>query len=255
MAQRLALALDGGTPQPRSAVLSIDRRTAALAARAGGTSVLLYQLVSDSLVVFRGTGRIAALEYGAERGPVICRIDSFRAFETPVVSEAEARLPRVRMLLLLSDERVAEVLREGRSPGGPPALEEQAIPFSDDQAYATIESQVLERWRFTCAVTGERYDAKVPATRLFVVPIRPRPRGGPLHARNYLPMVEPAARAWTLGHISAGPQLDFLAVLDQLDAGLLERMRREGKLLVPGGVEFGPDPDHLAYHRTHVFAH
>lgn len=255
MVVSLALPLEGGTSRQPEMVIRVNRRTAGVAAQAGGGTVLLYHLVTDAFVVFRGIGRIAALEYGAELGPVLCRIDDYRGFAAPVVGEAESRVRGVRSMLWLDAERVAEIVAQGTAPGPPAGMEEPASVFDADRTFAAIEEEVLRRWDSRCAVTGEQVPASGGSVPLFVVPIRPRTLGGPLHVRNFLPMVEVAARAWTFGHISAGPQLDMLAVLDALELDLLERMHSEGKLLVPAVEDWWPDPEHLAFHRTHVFAH
>lgn len=251
---KLALAIEESVLRHGAdVVLGVDRRVANAAAGEGGRDVLLYQLVPGSFVRFLGLGRLGALIFGAERDTITCRIEGVRAFVSPVTSTAETGLPRAQSMLSLTDERFAEIL--AGSDLAEIQIEEADAAFAPDTAtYEAIYRQVLERWDYRCAVTGQRFPEATGTHReLRLVAIRPRERGGPLHVRNYLPMVEDAARAWQRGDIGVTDGLEFVAVQDRLSADLLERMRPDGRLLVPDAASLGPDPQHLAYHRTHVF--
>jgi hypothetical protein len=234
-------------------VLGVDRRTAGAAAGEGGRDVLLYQLVPRSFVRFLGLGRVSGLTFGGERDPVSCRIEQVRAFASPITSPEEAALPRVQSMLSLSDVRFAEILAAADITDA--AAEEANATFAPDaKTYEAIYRRVLERWDYRCAVTGRRFpQATGTHSELRLVAIRPREQGGPLHVRNYLPMVEEAARAWQRGDISVTDGLEFVAVQDRLSPDLLEKMRPDGRLLVPDGAALGPDPEHLAFHRIRVF--
>lgn len=236
-----------------SVVLPLDRRAADAAARAGGQTVLIYQIVPRSLVTFLGRGRVAGLTYPAERGPIMCRVEDYAPFLAPEVSSAEASLPRAQLMLSLSDERFAEIFEHGTVL---PELAADEAPAPYLGTYLTIRDQVLAAWDYRCAVTGQRYAPQGKAAcELEVIPIRPREMGGPLHVRNCLPLTPKAADAWRRGWIAAGPGLQMLAVLDRLEPDLLEQMRPEGQLLVPANAALVPDAEHLAFHREHVFAH
>jgi hypothetical protein len=251
---KLALAAGEGAQFRGSTVyLLLDRRTADAAARAGGDTVLIYRIIPKSLVTFLGEGRLAALDYGKDRGPIECRIENYRQFTTPEVSSAEAGMPRARTMLALSEERFSELVARSATPMESRSVEEATAPFVS--TYITIRDQVLKAWHYRCAVTGNRFPAKDAPARLEVIAIRPRDMGGPLHVQNCLPLVASAAQAWRQGWIAVGPELDILAVQNRLDPDLLEQMRPDGRLLVPDRPERAPDPQHLAFHREHVFAH
>jgi hypothetical protein len=251
---RLALAA-GETAQFHNGTvqLLLDRRTADAAARAGGQTVLLYRIVPKSLVTFLGQGRIARLEYRERAASIACRIEDYRAFAAPEVSSSEAAIPRARIMLPLSDERFAEIVDRSATSDTAQHAEEASAPFVS--TYLTVRDQVLRAWNYRCAVTGTRFAPTDAPSRLEVIAIRPRAAGGPLHVQNCLPLVAMAASAWRQGWIAAGPGLDILAVQNRLDPDLLERMRPEGTLLVPDRPELAPDPEHVTYHREHVFAH
>ena len=251
---KLALAA-GEDAQFRDGIvqLLLGRRTADVAARAGGETVLVYRIVPKSLVTFLGQGRIAGLDYGERGGPIVCRIEDYQAFSSPEVGSAEAAIPRAREMLSLSEERYAEIVDRSTTPDAPQHAEEASASFVS--TYVTIRDQVLKAWDYRCAVTGIRFGPRDAPSRLEVIAIRPREMGGPLHVRNCLPLVAMAARAWQQGWIAAGPGLDLVAVQNRLDPDLLEKMRPEGRLLVPDHPGLAPDPQHIAYHREHVFAH
>ena len=188
----------------------------------------------------------------APTGSVVVRIDRYEAFAAPMPSVAELNLPRVRSMLRLDPGRFAEIEGEGRN-GRPDLAEAQQV--LRPETYVAIRDQVLRNWGHRCAVTGRH--VPLGAGRgggLDVVAIRPREAGGPLHVRNFLPLVPLAARAWERGDISAGPDLDIVAVPNRLDPDLLAWMLPSGRLLVPEDPLLGPAPAHLAFHRTHVFA-
>lgn len=250
---RLALAAgDEATFEGERAMLPVDRRTGDAAARTGGGPVLVYRVLPETFVLFVGRGRIAGIEYGVDR-VVTVRLDSYAAFQAPVPATGELHLPRVRAMLSLSDERAAEINRAGRAAPEGPALEESQARLSPE-TYVAVRDQVLRNWDYRCAITGQRDEPRRgqrPA--LDVVAIRPREVGGPLHVRNFLPLIPLAARAWERGDISAGPGFDIIAVQNRLDPELLERMAMSGRLVLPDDPMLGPDPEQIAYHRRHVF--
>lgn len=233
--------------------LPVTRQTATAAFQHIGRSVLLYTMGPAS-AAFAAVGRVAGIDAAGER--LVCRIDNIRLLETPVVGLDHA-VPGVRRLLLLSDQRFEEIVAKGVLPG---AVTDFAAPYEPHpegptpETYVAIHDQVLRGWDFRCAITGERHpSAGRPHPVLDVVAIRPRAEGGPLHGRNFMPMIALARDAWNAGRITVTPDYDFVAVQNRLEPELLERMRRDGKLLLPADRHYWPDPTHLAYHRTVVF--
>jgi hypothetical protein len=58
-----------------------------------------------------------------------------------------------------------------------------------------------------------------------------------------------------MGAISVGEDLDFVAVTNLLDPDLLEKMRPEGRLLLPAQRRHWPDTANLRYHRDNILGH
>lgn len=253
---KLALAVDDDAQLGFDrAVLFVDARTALTAARSLGETVLLYRRDGEELRFF-ARGRINAVEE-PENGRFGCRIKALTRFLVPVDGAVEARAPGVRRMLTLTDERHAAILKTGMPAGEAlvGAAEANAsfqVERAPVDAYLAIRAEVLRRWNYCCAVTDMQF-AQGEAPELRLVPIRPREMGGPLHAGNYLPMIELAERAWLTGGLSVTEDLEFVAVMDRLDANLLEAMPADGKLIVPAEPALQPDAEHLAYHRTYVF--
>lgn len=253
---KLALAVDDDAQLGFDrAVLLLDERTALATSRRLGETVLLYRRDGQELRFF-ARGRINAIEE-PEVGRFGCRIKAFVRFGVPVDGSTEARAPGVRRMLALTDERYAEIVAAGMPTaeavlGAAEAMSSFEADRAPVDAYLAVRAEVLRRWNYCCAITDMQFAAgQAPELRL--VPIRPREMGGPLHASNYLPMVELAERAWLTGGLSVTEDLEFVAVMDRLDPDLLAAMPPNGKLIVPDDLALRPDAEHLAYHRTYVF--
>lgn len=251
---KLALAVDDEAKLGfERAVVLVDERAALSVARHLGEPVLLYRRDPQGLQFF-ARGRISALEE-PESGSFGCRIKSLMRFDIPVDGAAEARAPGVRRMLTLSDERYAEIIAAA-TPDAPAGAAEAHFSFEAEHApmdaYLAVRAEVLRRWNYCCAITDTQFPEGL-APELRLVPIRPREMGGPLHAGNYLPMVEPAERAWLTGGISVTDDLEIVAVMDRLDPDLLAAMPPSGRLVVPDDAALRPDAGHLAYHRTYIF--
>jgi hypothetical protein len=236
-------------------VVLVDERTALAASRRLGETALLYRRDGQGLRFF-ARGRINAIEE-PEGDRFGCRIKALARFDIPVDGAAEARAPGVRRMLTLTEERYAEIVEAGMAVADAALGAAEAVSSFDAErapvdAYLAVRAEVLRRWNYCCAITDMQF-ARGEAPELRLVPIRPREQGGPLHASNYLPMVEIAERAWLTGSIAVTDDLEFVAVMDRLDPDLLAAMPPDGKLLVPADPALRPDAEHLAYHRTYVF--
>ncbi|MDB5539559.1 MAG: hypothetical protein JWQ89_1286, partial [Devosia sp.] len=199
---KLALAVED------ESLLGFDRAAFRLTARAGqsahrhfGKVVIVYRTVPNEMVLFLGSGRVDGLDHHAPEQQ-ICRMVDYQAFAAPLASIAEARVPGVRRSLSLSDERFEEILRSA-SEFSALALDEANAVFAQDReagldAYLKVHDRVLQRWGHRCVFTGLQFapSSTRPHPQLSVVAIRPRELGGPLHVRNYLPMVAEAGFAW-----------------------------------------------------------
>lgn len=241
-------------------LVELDDRTSQAVFRSIHDGILLYRHVAKTFVMFLGLGRVAGCTVGAA-GRLIWRFDELRWLAAPVISDAELQAPRVQRMLALSPERFIEIVAQGTTArAADKAVQEASAAFDIDrragpEVYVAVHDEVLRRWDHRCAITGRRFaPGPRPHPDLQVVEIRPRRLGGPLHTANYLPMVAMAQSPWRSGAISVGPQFDFLAVLDRLEPELLKAMRPEGCLLVPDDPAFWPGAEHLAFHRTYVFA-
>ena len=165
----------------------------------GGLDVLLYRVGPAGGVEFLGLGRPTTLTFdgGAESDLAACQIRDVRPFANPVPAGPDATWEAGEAEI--SDQRFADIVaRGGRVVIG---AEEAAAPFDDGMdRLLVINRQVLERWNYRYAITGERYPGATGThDELQVVSIRPLALGGPLHVRNCLPMVKAAADAWLRG--------------------------------------------------------
>ena len=241
--------------------LPIDVRSGEALMRARRLPVLLYR-PEPALNLFIATGRVAAIEFGNDGTPRLCRINHFQDFPTPVVSDLEASLPRRQRHLILSDDRFAELLAQGLDTSSPLlGAEEMGARFETGGAdsteiYRRVYAEVLRRWDFHCSFTGRAFEpVDGPHPELEIVAIRARDAGGPLHVDNYLPMLPAVAAAWWAGHLTLGPDLAFWVDKQQIDPELDEQLRPIGRLLDPLVGGSGPDQRYLAFHRQHVFGH
>lgn len=253
---KLALAVGEGSQLGADwASVRVSPRSGREVYRNLGGLVLLYQLVPKKGLSYLGAGRVEGVEY-VSADIQSCRIADYRPFATPVDGTAdEASAPGAVRYLPLDDARYEELVRELRVELGTPGMGDVGTAYSplrpvDD--FPNVRTEVLRRWEYRCAVTETQF-ATSDASALRVVPIRPRERGGQLVAENYLPMVELAERAWRSGAISVSDALEFVAVMDRLDADLLEAMPQNGKLVLPPAPEHAPSRESLAWHRANIF--
>jgi hypothetical protein len=233
-------------------VLRLDRINSANVARHGGEDALLYKIEASG-AAFLGVGRPRRLTFGAGEGELVtCEVREVRPFGYPVGTgfHGSWKVGAVEV----SDEEFADVVQRGGRIDIGSVQESGAYIGTGIEHLEPINRLVLERWDYTCAVTGERYPyATGFHDELEIVAIRPLSQGGPQHVRNCLPMVAAAANAWRRGDISATQNHELIVVERYVDVDLLERMRPSRMLFVPDDAELGPDPEHLAYHRQHVF--
>ncbi len=239
----------------------VDVRTGDALLRARRQPVLLYR-PEPAFNLFIATGRVAAMEFGSEGAPRLCRIGQFQDFHTPVVSDLEAALPRRQRHLVLSDDRFAELLAQGVDTDAPMlGAEEMGVRFEAGGAdrtdiYRRVYAEVMRRWDYHCPFTGRAFEAiDGPHPDLEIVAIRARDAGGPLHVDNYLPMLPAVAAAWRAGQLTLGPDLAFWVDKQRIDPELEELLRPIGRLLEPASSGTGPDQRYLAFHRQHVFGH
>jgi len=254
---RLAIAIDEdwGDGDAELAV-GLDERTSQSVFKGRREPVLFYRHIDRAFVMYLGLGRVAG--YAADADRLVWRFADVRRFRTPVISDAERDVPRVRFMLGLAPERFLDIVKQGTEAAADSAVAEAAAAFEggrrSPETYLAVHDEVLRRWNYRCAVTGRQFSAGArPHPHLDLVEIRPRRLGGPLHAANYLPMVSFAAEGWRKGGISVGQHFDLLAVLDRLAPELLEAMRPEGRLLVPEDPTLWPAAEHLAFHRAYIF--
>lgn len=259
---KLALAVGEETRLgPDRVSFRLGTRAAQIAHRAFGQSIIVYQ-TAPGVVMFTGSGRVLGLDFEAP-GFESLRLGEYRAFAAPLPSDAEeeARDPGVRRSLSLSDERFEDILRAAADADlNAQALAEATAVFAQDRkagvdAYLKVHDQVLQRWKYGCVLTGAQFkpSANRPHPQLRVVAIWPRELGGPLHVRNYLPMVGEAEHAWIHGHITLGPSFGFQVSERLIDPELREKLLPLGKLELPAEPSLWPDPELVAYHRTHIF--
>jgi len=240
---------------PGRVSFTITQRAGQLAHKTFGQTMIVYRRSSD-LLSFVGVGEVSALGFEA---PGFDRLElaNYRSFRVPVVSTDpnELRDPGARRSLSLEDARHDEILREGLRD-----IDEDALVFmhADEdglQAYLKVHDRVLQRWRHSCVFTGVQFAPSEhrPHPDLNVTAIRPRELGGPLHVRNYLPMLPEVERAWIAGHITLGSSFGFLVSERLIDPELHERLLPLGRLDVPEDPQRWPDFELVAWHRNNVF--
>jgi hypothetical protein len=239
----------------------IAHRAGQHAHRAFGELVAVYNRAAG-MVIYVGSGRVLRLGFEAP-GFETMLLGEYRAFAVPVLSSdaSEARDPGVRRSLSLSDERFEDILRQASLADiNAQVLAEAQEVFAQDRrdgldAYLKVHDRVLQRWKYRCVLTGAQFEpaAMRPHPQLEVVAIRPRELGGPLHVRNYLPMVPAAAHAFSHGHLSLGPSYGFLVSERLIDPELHERLLPLGRLELPQDPSAWPDAECVGYHRANIF--
>lgn len=126
---------------------------------------------------------------------------------------------------------------------------EHSEPVSIETLYA-LHQAVLLRADFHCVLTGKDFSAT--PQQLLAVPIQPHTAGGALHVDNFLCLCTDADHAFSLGHLTIGPQLELVVDLSRIDPEFFEQLNPLGRLLV-GPNSMPPDPLALLFHRTQVF--
>jgi len=252
---RLALAVGDSMLLGGDIVLRLDRIHSANVARHGGRDVLLYRVEAFGAATFLGLGCPKSLTFDGERDSdhAACELRDIRRFAEAVPTGPDE--PCDAATAEISDARFAEIVAAGTVPdiGFAEAAEDFILEPGPD-VRAEIYRQVLERWDYRCAVTGERFPGATAAHHeLEVVAIQPRDLGGPLHVRNYLPMVAAAARLWKRGLMSVTDDLQLVFAIDSVPPELLRRIPSGFRLITPERADLGPDPAHLRFYRQHVF--
>lgn len=253
---KLALAIGEGSELGQSrALIGVDQRVSREAFSNLGERVLVYQFVDKTLLDFVGSGMVAGINATSD-GFRLVTVDPYSPFANPVFGETELAAPGARRFLRLSDDRYEEILQLASESDLAGASEAPARIYDSPslETYLAIHDQVLRAWDYRCAITGQQFQPGTrPHPHLRVVAIRPRELGGPLHVKNYLPMVEKAEHAWLTGGIAVTHLGEFVAILDRLDDKLLEAMPLSGKLVMPRDHANWPDSELLAWHFANIF--
>jgi hypothetical protein len=249
---RLALAAGRGSElESTRGVIAIDTRASDSAYAQLGETVLVYLHVNGVVLDFVGSGRISSVGLGAGARRAVT-LDPYTPFALPVSGDAEREMPGARRLLELEDARFEEIVATAKSTR-PIEAEEATAGFASappEATYIAIRNQVLRMWHNKCAFTGTPESA---ASRLSIVAIQPRDRGGPLHVGNYLPMVAALEHAWRSGHFSVGGDHRILGDLYRLAPEDQDSMVALFRMLLPDDPKDYPDPKLLAWHRLNLF--
>ncbi len=258
---RLALAVEEETRLgPDTASFRITSRAGQLAHRAFGETVLVYRR-ADGVLLYTGSGRVLGLDHMAA-GTNGLRLGDYQVFSMPVPSDVELELrdPGVKRSLSLDEARFEDILRHAMAGVSAKELAEAQALFEQDReagidAYLKVHDRVLQWWGHRCALTGAQFEPSTtrPHPQLRVVAIRSREMGGPLHVRNYLPMVADAERAWIHGHITLGASFGLLVSERLIDPELHEKLLALGRLDLPGESSKWPDLQAVAWHRENIF--
>lgn len=221
--------------------LVLDLTPAALLTDAFDVEILVSQRRADGIAVFVGSAR--------PEGPAD-QADHWRInwFAAPV-----PRADPFGLWEVLEERRFEDILAQGRSRALISA--EAAAPyFGEDEAslatYHAVVGQAVLAFGGACALTGEAEGGHGATT---VAIIRPASQGGALHVGNFLPLSEPAARAFDALHIAIGPKFEILADLSLVDPELAEALNPSGRLARPINPHHVIDPQSLAWHRHQFF--
>lgn len=251
---KLALAIGEGSELGESrALIGVDKRASREAFANLGERVLVYQFADKVLLDFVGSGIVTGVNLTSD-GFRLAAVDPYTPFATPIFGDPELAAPGARRTLRLDEDRYEQIMELAKVSALAGAAEAPARLYDSPslETYLAIHDQVLRAWNYRCAVTGQQFSpGGRPHPQLRVVAIRPREFGGPLHVKNYLPMVEPAERAWQIGAIAVTSFGAFMAIFDRLDGEL--RRSVQGKLTMPENPADWPDSGELAWHFAHTF--
>jgi hypothetical protein len=184
--------------------------------------------------------RLRGLRFFAEalRGP--------RAISTADDSSIQVRpLPEAEFAAILSRQTPA------RGPSGFAEAETRFEASPLDRV--SLQSIVLAAYSNICAFTGVPLmsttadDAHAP-----IVAIRPLASGGSPAPHNFIAATYSARLAFEAGHLTVGPDFEFIAALDKIDPELLDILNPIGRLRLPA-LSAAPDEDALAFHRSNIF--
>lgn len=221
--------------------LTLDLTPPALLTDAFDVEILVSQRRADGVAVFIGTARREGPADQADHWRInwfaapVPRTGSFRAWE------------------MIEESRFEDILAEGRSLRL--ASAEAAVPyFGQDEAtlatYHAVVGQSVLAFGGACALTGESEGAHGAVTAGI---IQPGSQGGVLHVGNFLPLSEPAARAFEALHLTIGPKFEILADLSVIDPELVAVLNPSGRLATPINPHHVVDPQSLAWHRRQFF--
>jgi hypothetical protein len=220
-----------------------------------GTSVLIYE-PSGATSLFVGSAVLGAILPQESDSQLAARLTEVRSFAVPVERPAYGRtetVPWITLPAALFDT----ILAAGERGGG---LDEAAMPFvhaGEDlpaapnlATYGALSRAVLRNYGHACAMTGESSSGRAgklgePA----LVPIRPRPQGGPVHVTNCIVLAPAAGEALSQGHIAVTDDFRLVADLSRIDPELLAQINPDGRLRVPEDETLRPARTHLAWHR------
>lgn len=249
---KLALAAGRGSELAQArAVIAVDQRALDAAYDRLGETVLVYLHVNGVVLDFVGQGRLKGAGLDEGNGLIVI-VEPYLPFAVPVSGDAEREAPGARRMLELQDQRFDDILAQSKVTQHV-AAEEAIGSFASKptaKTYQAIREQVLRVWRYQCAFTGTSDKA---GSELSIVAIKPRDLGGPLHVRNYLPIAVGLESAWRSGQFSVGEDHRILSDLYRLAPEIQDSMVALFKMLLPEDPRDYPDPELLAWHRTHVF--
>lgn len=119
--------------------------------------------------------------------------------------------------------------------------------------YVRLSVEVLRRWNYRCAITGEPFaPADPPHPFLEVTAIRSREAGGPLHVSNFFPLSKEAARAWKNGQIIVGDDFRMWGAFATIGSEILGRLVPLGHLTVPRRKDHRPALRHFRWYRNWI---
>lgn len=257
---RLAIDIGGSDRQGEltECLVPFRRLDAPELVRHVGTSVLVY-VPAGAGNLFVGSAVLGGIVPQAPGSPQLAaQLTKVMGFAEPIEQPAYGRMDAVPWISLPSAlfETILSAGTQGRG------FDEAATPFVHAGAdapvpelatYEALRRAVLRNYGHACAMTGVSASGRAGALgEPEVVPIRPRPQGGPVHVTNCISLAPAAGDALNHGHITVTDDYRLVADLSRIDPELLEHLNPDGRLRVPEDVALRPARAHLAWHRERL---
>jgi hypothetical protein len=214
-----------------------------------GSTVLIYR-IGEVQGGFFGLARLQSIAVLPGSDLPIAAFEGIEMFSAG--SDYPFGVTTLSRVQLLDDDEFDAIVRRGQPLPVTSGIAEQASqPFFFDHPdldAVAFNARARSAANGICAFTGERIGATLQLEIIW-----PKGTAAGFEADNVLPLSQQALDAFHNGHFSARDDLTILLDAAAIDPGLLARINRTGRLVVPEDPAFHPAPENLAYHRRFKF--